>query len=162
MAGHLAYMAKPQVQFTKDNEYYTPKEFVARFGEFDYDPATTPEKAKEFNLLNFDWIETDGLKSDWTQYKRIWINPPFTRKHEFLEKAFETYRQAKNEIYILFPIEFITTARFHRIATGGELYIPNGRINFESGLGKKGKSPAFGSVVMKLQDTWEIEMINIK
>lgn len=30
------------------------------------------------------------------------------------------------------------------------------------GLGKKGKSPAFGSIVMKIQDYWEIEMINIK
>lgn len=38
-------MAKSQVQFTKDNEYYTPKEFVARFGVFDYDPATTKEKS---------------------------------------------------------------------------------------------------------------------
>lgn len=45
---------------------------------------------------------------------------------------------------------------------GGRLYIPNGRINFESGLGKQGRSPAFGSVVMKLQDNWEIEMIDIK
>ena len=48
---------------------------------------------------------------------------------------------------------------------GGKLYIPNGRINFESGLGKKGKSPAFGSVVMKSQDIWEIdtqELDNIK
>ena len=44
---------------------------------------------------------------------------------------------------------------------GGKIYIPNGRINFESGLGKKSKSPAFGSVVMKLQDKWEIEFINI-
>lgn len=39
-------MAKSQVQFTKDNEYYTPKEFVLKFGEFDYDPATTKEKAE--------------------------------------------------------------------------------------------------------------------
>ena len=44
MAGNLTYMAKSQVQFTKDNEYYTPKEFVDRFGKFDYDPATTKEK----------------------------------------------------------------------------------------------------------------------
>ena len=44
----------------------------------------------------------------------------------------------------------------------GKLYIPNGRINFESGIGKKGKSPAFGSVIMKLQDKWEIELIDIK
>lgn len=152
-------MAKSQVQFTKDNEYYTPKEFVARFGEFDYDPATTKEKAEDLNIKNFDTIETDGLIQDWTKYKRIWINPPFTRKHEFMIKAWETYQKVRNEIYILFPIEFLTTARFHNSVGGGKIYIPNGRINFQSGLGKKGKSPAFGSCVMKLQDKFEVELI---
>ena len=147
---------------SKDNEYYTPKEFVSMFGEFDYDPATTKEKAKEFNLISFDTIESDGLKTDWTKFGRIWINPPFTIKHEFLKKAWETYLIAKNEIYILFPIEFITTARFHNYVGGGKIYIPNGRISFESGLGKKSKSPTFGTVVMKLQDTWEIELLKIK
>jgi phage N-6-adenine-methyltransferase len=153
-------MAKSQVQFTKDNEYYTPKEFVDRFGTFDYDPATTKEKAEEFGIAYYDTIETDRLSKDWTQHKRIWINPPFTRKHEFMFKAWETYQQVKNEIYILFPIEFITTARFHNSVGGGRIYAPSGRINFESGLGKKGKSPAFGSVVIKLQDRWELELIN--
>ena len=155
-------MAKSQVHFTKDNEYYTPKEFVECFGQFDYDPATTMEKAAEFGINHFDTIETDGLQTDWTLYKRIWINPPFTCKHKFLAKAWETYQKTKADIFILFPIEFITTQRFHNTVKGGKIYIPNGRINFESGLGKKGKSPAFGSVVMKLQDTWEIEMIKIK
>jgi phage N-6-adenine-methyltransferase len=152
-------MAKSQVQFTKDNEYYTPKSFVARFGRFDYDPATTKEKAEDFGIDNYDTIETDGLSKDWTLYKRIWINPPFTRKHEFVSKAWKTYKEAKNEIYILFPIEFLTTARFHNSVGGGKLYIPNGRICFESGLGKPSKSPAFGSIVIKLQDTFEIELI---
>lgn len=153
-------MAKASVQFTKDNEYYTPKEFVGRFGMFDYDPATTKEKAEDLGIVNYDTIETDGLQQDWTKYQRIWINPPFTRKHEFLVKAWETYLIAKNEIYILFPIEFITTARFHNSVGGGKLFIPSGRISFESGLGKKSSSPAFGSVVMKLQDTWEMVLIN--
>jgi phage N-6-adenine-methyltransferase len=152
-------MAKSQVQFTKDNEYYTPKEFVSRFGSFDYDPATTKEKAEDLGIPLFDTIATDGLQQDWTKHKRIWINPPFTRKHEFMVKAWETYQKVKNEIYILFPIEFVTTARFHNSVGGGKIFIPSGRINFESGLGKKGKSPAFGSVVMKLQDKWEIELI---
>jgi len=102
------------------------------------------------------------LSKDWTHHKRIWINPPFTRKHEFLEKAWQTYQEAKNEIYILFPIEFLTTARFNNAVGGGKIYIPNGRISFESGLGKKSKSPAFGSVVMKIQNKWEIEFIKIK
>lgn len=149
-----------RTNLTNKDDWYTPKEFVKRFGEFDYDPATTVEKAADLGIQNFDTIETDGLSKDWTQYKRIWINPPFTRKHEFMQKARETYQIARNEIYILFPIEFITTARFHNLVGGGRFYVPNGRINFESGLGKKGKSPAFGSVVMKLQDTFEIEMIN--
>ena len=155
-------MAKANVEFTKDNEYYTPKSVVEYFGKFDYDPATCEEKAKEFGIKNYDTIETNGLTKDWTIYKNIWINPPFTEKHKFLEKAYQTYKIAKNNIYVLFPIEFITTKRFHDIAknVGGKIYIPSGRINFESGLGKKSKSPAFGSVVMKIQDNWEIELID--
>jgi len=154
-------MAKGLVEFTKNNEWYTPKWFVDQFGVFDYDPATTKEKAKEFGIENFDTIDTDGLSKDWTTYKRIWINPPFTIKHKFMEKAWETYNQAKNEIYVLFPIEFITTKRFCGMSRGGKLFIPDGRIKFESGIGANAKSPAFGSVVMKLQDTWEIRMISL-
>lgn len=155
-------MAKANVTFTKDDNYYTPKAVVDYFGKFDYDPATTEEKATEFGITKYDTIETDGLTKDWTKYKRIWINPPFTIKHKFLEKAYETYKVSKNEIYVLFPIEFLTTKRFHDISDGygGKIFIPNGRINFQSGLGKKGKSPAFGSVVMKIQDNWEIELID--
>jgi phage N-6-adenine-methyltransferase len=152
-------MAKGGVVFTKDNEYYTPKYVVDTFGKFDYDPATTPEKAQEFGLKHFDTIETDGLSKDWTNHKRIWINPPFTRKHEFLAKAQQTYDKAKNEIYILFPIEFLTTQRFRKVCKGGRLYIPDGRINFQSGLGKKPTSSAFGSCILKLQDNNEVEYI---
>ncbi len=128
MAGHQAYMAKSQVQFTKDNEYYTPKEFVNFFAKklgtkrFEYDPATTEQKAQDLGIPNFDDINSDGLLQDWTEFESIWINPPFTRKHEFLAKAWETYQKAKNDIYILFPIEFVTTARFHN-AVGGASYL---------------------------------------
>lgn len=170
MAGQLLYvgkggkeMSKKSVVFTKDNEYYTPKSVVDYFGVFDYDPATTVEKAEEFGVSAYDTIDTDGLSKDWTQYKKVWVNPPFTRKHEFVRKAYETYRQVKNDIYILVPIEFLTTKRFHDASQGmgGKLYIPSGRINFQSGIGKKGKSPAFGSIVLKVQDTWEVELISI-
>ncbi len=170
MAGQLLYvkkevdtMAKGDVAFAKDNEYYTPKSVVDYFGKFEYDPATTKEKAEEFGIENYDTIETDGLSKDWTKYKMIWINPPFTDKHKFLEKAYKTYAEVQNDIYILFPIEFLTTKRMTNASQnmGGKLFIPNGRINFESGLGKKGKSPAFGSVVLKIQDYWEVEFINI-
>ena len=158
-------VSKEQVNFEKDNEYYTPKNVVHFFGEFDYDPATTKEKAKDLNIEHYDTIETDGLKQDWSKYKRIWINPPFTEKHKFIKKAYDTYRKHPYiYIYILFPIEFLTTRRFYNITKdlGGKLYIPSGRINFESGLGKKSSGSAFGSVVLKIQDTWEVELVDIE
>lgn len=172
MAGQLLYVkkkeeidvAKANVVFSHDNEYYTPKYVVDFFypDGFDYDPATCEGKAKEFKVPYYDTIETDGLKQDWTQYKRIWINPPFTDKHKFLAKAVETYNKAHNTIYVLFPIEFLTTARFHNLHCNCELYIPKGRINFESGLGKTGKSPAFGSVVIKLANENTVKYIDLK
>ena len=135
---------------SKNDECYTPKRVVDYFGKFDYDPATTAEKAKEFGIKYFDTIETNGLLSDWGKYKRIWINPPFTLKSEFLDKAVKTYKIAHNEIYILFPTDYMTTNKFHEITKGigGILYLPKGRINFE----RTGKSPAFGSVIFKIND----------
>jgi phage N-6-adenine-methyltransferase len=158
-------MAKSNCVFSKDNEYYTPKYVVDMFGKFDYDPATTKEKAEEFNIPNFDTIKTDGLKSDWTQYKRIWINPPFTIKDKFIKKAVDTYKIAKNEIFILFPIEFLTTQTFFDMFyenVGAKIYIPNYRIKFESGLNKVGSTPAFGCIVIHLQDHNEVQFLKIK
>lgn len=157
-------MAKAGIEFSKDNEYYTPKYVVDFFfpDGFDYDPATCKEKAEEFDVSNYDTIETNGLTKDWTAYNRIWLNPPFTNKYAFLKKAVETYNIAHNTIYILFPIEFLTTAKFHELHCRGKIFIPKGRINFESGLGKQGKSPAFGSIIMKLDDVNSVEYIDFK
>ena len=156
--------APRQLIVTNDNEYYTPKYIVDFFYPegFDYDPATNERKAKEFCVPNYDTVESDGLAQDWTKYDKIWINPPFTKKYEFLVKAVETYRQAHNTIYILFPIEFLTTEKFHSLNCHCKLFIPRGRIRFESGLDKQSKSPAFGSVIIKLAETDTIEYINIK
>ena len=155
-------MSKGNVDFIDDNEYYTPPELVALFGTIDYDPATTLERAKILGIVDYDTEESDGLKQDWTRYKRIWINPPFTIKHLFWEKAWETYNQVKNEIYFLCPIEFLTTKRFHNFFRGGIIYLPNGRIKFQKSDGTR-KSPAFGSVVIKLGDNEPIvKLLNLE
>lgn len=145
-------MSKGAINFSSDNEYYTPKSLVERFGDFDYDPATTKEKAEEFGIKNYDTIDTNGLTSDWSDYNKIWINPPFTLKNEFFKKAVDSYRKREKEIYLLLPISYLTTKSFHVILgkLGGTIYLPNGRLKFESGLGKELKSPAFGSVIFKI------------
>lgn len=148
--------------YAKNDEYYTPKQIVKMFSEgFQYDPATTKEKAEDLGIPNYDTIETDGLKTDWTQYRNIWCNPPFTIKHEFLKKAQDYYDRTGGGVYMLVPIEFLTTKRFHSICKGAKIFIPNGRIKFESGLGKPSRSPAFGSVIIKLDKGWSLEPIDI-
>jgi hypothetical protein len=144
-------MSKGAINFNETTiEYYTPKSLADMFGKFDYDPATTAEQASRLDIPNYDTIETDGLKTDWTQYKRIWINPPFNIKHHFWDKACETYAKCRNEIYFLCPISFLTTKRFHKSLDDRDLNVyislPNGRVGFINEEGKK--SPAFGSVVV--------------
>lgn len=153
-----------KTHLTKNDERYTPKSVVDYFGKFDYDPATTKEKAKEFGISNFDTIETDGLVQDWTQYKRIWINPPFTKKVEFLTKAVATFNETRADIYFLCPVEYLTTRQFSSIVQGCRIYIPTGRISFVNGQlgGKNGKSPAFGSVIVKMADEYSVEFVDIK
>ena len=133
-------------------EYYTPKSLVDMFGTFDYDPATTAEQANRLGIPNYDTKDTDGLKADWSQYMRIWINPPFNIKHLFWDKACETYDKCRNGIYFLCPIEFLTTRRFHdsldKRNLNFNIILPKGRIKFISGYGMDKRSIAFGSVVV--------------
>lgn len=143
-------MPKAGLQFQKKDEYMTPKEVVDFFGPFDYDPATTKEQAEYLDIPNYDTIETDGLKADWTQYHSIWINPPFTKKFEFLYKLMMSLSLPNHirTVCVLLPIETLTTKRFYDIVKEPfTLYVPNGRIKFDDGSGRV-SSPAFGSAVL--------------
>lgn len=62
---------------------------------------------------------------------------------------------------MLVPIEFLTTKRFHSICKGAKIYLPNGRVKFESGVGRPTRNPAFGSVIIKLDKGWSLEPIDI-
>ena len=154
-------MAVNGIGINHGDEYYTPKWFVDIFGQFDYDPSTNHAKAKESGIKCYDTIETDGLTTDWTQYKRIWCNPPFTKKFDFIMKAVETYDATQADIYILIPIGALTTKKFHATGFKGKIYIPNKRLCFETPSGVVGKSPSMGSVVIKPDDINSVEYMNI-
>lgn len=143
-------MPKAGIQFSKKDEWYTPIEVIRAFGPFSYDPCTTKDLAEKFEIPNYDTIETDGLKADWTQYHSIWINPPFTKKFDFLSKLMSSLHSPNHirTACVLLPIETLTTKSFHDIVKEPfDLIIPNGRIKFEDGDGG-GASPAFGSCIL--------------
>ena len=160
----LINMSSGAIRFNEQNfEYYTPKYIVDMFGEFDYDPATTADQAKALGIPNYSTIFTDGLATDWTKFKRIWINPPFYLKFPFHEKAVYTYQKTGCDIYYLAPVSILTTKKFHEIVedVGIKLYIPNGRIKFRRIHQEEEETPAFGCVIMKLQSQNEIKFFNI-
>ena len=107
-------MAKAGLQFQPKDEWYTPKAIVDYFGPFDYDPATTDAQAHRLGIPNYDTVESDGLSADWTRFNRIWCNPPFTWKFEFLEKAI---RSGKRTLFLI-PIDSLPTKSFQS-ALGG-------------------------------------------
>lgn len=144
-------MAKAGLQFSKQDEWLTPDEIWSDvLPDIDYDPCTTDAQAKKHGILRYDTIQTDGLKRDWTQFSTIYVNPPFTRKFEFLKKAVDSVKATKSQrIYFLIPIDSLPTKKFHDTVGDAKyvLMLPNGRIKFDNGSGKS-SSPAFGSVIL--------------
>lgn len=149
-------------KLTEQDNCYTPNYLVDYFGNFEYDPATTKEQAEYLGIKNYDTIESNGLIKEW-KYKKIWLNPPFTNKFEFLKKAVETYKKYHNEIYILFPIESMTTQKWYDVISDVKfkMYIPNYRIGFIVN-NKLYNSGAFGIVILKLQEKMELELLDKK
>lgn len=173
-------MAKTQVQFNQMDEWYTPKSVLNFFttgqyaGPFDYDPATTAKQAQLLGIPNFDTVQTDGLSTDWTKYKKIWCNPPFSKKFEFLKKAVEATNDPtvllsdKPQIFMVWPADSLVTKKFYDItmkAPGGPstftICIPSRRIAFDNQSGGK-STPAFGCVVLEFPGNDEITQWRLK
>ncbi len=151
-------MSKPKYIFSTIDEYYTPKEVVSFFGKFDFDPATTSERAEYLEIESFCTMENCGLKADWSPYKRIWINPPFTRKKEFVKKAKETYDKNGNEIYLLVSTPSLQTKWFWDEVDTCKIFMPIKRFPFYNPRGIRSNIP-FGVVIIKFQQFTEIEVI---
>lgn len=129
-------MSKGAMNFNESKvEYYTPKkvlDYIRSYGyTFDYDPATTPERAAYHGIPNFTALPDDGLEADWTPYRTIWINPPFNQKKQFWLKAVETYWKTHANIFFLCPANFLPTKTFVAHHQPVSVWIPEGRIGFE-------------------------------
>lgn len=154
-------MSKGAINFSADNEYYTPKQIVDMFGRFEYDPATTPEKAKTWASRTTTRLKQTGSNltgQSTSQSGAIHHSQSNTSSSKRLRN---TMTKRGGDVCMIVPIEFLTTKRFHAICKGAKIFLPNGRIKYESGLGKPSRSPAFGSVVIKLDDHWSIEPLEL-
>lgn len=68
-----------------------------------------------------------------------------------MKKAMTSIVSNQNmKIFVLVPIETLTTKWFGETVDKYDLHVPNGRIKFEDPTNPSAKSPAFGSVVVEL------------
>ncbi|GAB6122484.1 N-6-adenine-methyltransferase [Bacteroidia bacterium] len=69
------------------DEWYTPAEIIQSLGEFDLDPASSPEAYRQNrSAKHFYTAEENGLEKDW--HGRVWLNPPYSNPlvQQFLTK----------------------------------------------------------------------------
>jgi len=133
-----AYM--PQAQTV---EWETPQELFDQLNAefcFDLDACATPENAKVGSYFTSD---QDALKQDWTEYRAVYMNPPYGRKVErWVRKAYETAQTGKTLVVCLLPAR-TDTKWWHAFCLKAEVRFIRGRLSF----GRGGRAP-FPSVVV--------------
>lgn len=141
-------MDKSKIYTNSKDEWYTPKHIVDMFGTFNLDAASNAYNAVRLGIPHYYSKEDSALEQDW--FGRVWCNPPFSLKAEFIKKAREELEKGNCEsVTMLLPMSFETKI-FHKYILGkARIFIPNKRISFETLEGKSG-SPAFGSCIIVL------------
>lgn len=68
---------------SESNEWYTPLKYIeaarAVMGGIDLDPASNESAQQWIKAKQFYIKDDDGLHKPW--YGRLWLNPPYGRKH---------------------------------------------------------------------------------
>ena len=87
---------------SKSDEWQTPKDLFDEYNKiynFQLDAAATKENAL---CKNYFTKEDDALKQDWSKYKNIWLNPPYSDISSFIKKSYEESLKGNN-IVLLIP-----------------------------------------------------------
>lgn len=132
---------------SKTDGWATPQAFVEPLsdavGGFDLDPASGAE-AEPHAEETYTAAE-NGLASEW--FGTVWLNPPFSEKTDWLEKAYREYHDGNVELaLILLPVD-TSTQWFHDYVTEADLlWFKEGRLKFRGGGGRN-RNPNFGVMI---------------
>jgi phage N-6-adenine-methyltransferase len=135
------------VQKSKKDIWQTPRELWKPINE--RDPITLDPCAGEntsIGELNYS-LPTDGLAQDWGG--TVWLNPPFSQKEEWFEKAREDLENCET-IYIVTPDSTNVQSWWHgQLAEFCKfLWFPDGRINYiNPQTDTRKKNVSFGTAI---------------
>lgn len=137
---------KHKVHFSSGKDTWgTPDELFnkinAKYGPFRLDAAADINNAKaKFYLTE----EENALRYDWSCFGKVWLNPPYSKSNEFVEKA---YRESLKGCRVVCLIPARTdTKRWHRyVMKAKKVYFIEGRVKF---VGGKASAPFPSAIVI--------------
>ncbi|HEB09833.1 MAG TPA: hypothetical protein ENI06_01310 [Spirochaetales bacterium] len=130
-----------RTQFTGEDEWYTPLEYIeaARevMGDIDLDPATSEFGQNRIKAKKHYTIENNGLDEEWQG--RVWLNPPYSQPNIdiFIKKISKEYKAGNVKEAIILTHNHTDTGWFHRAArSASKICFTKGRINYEGPTGE--------------------------
>jgi phage N-6-adenine-methyltransferase len=128
-----------------NDEWYTPPEIILSLGEFDLDPASSPEAYRQnHSAKHFYTAGENGLKQEWKG--RVWLNPPYS--HPLAMQFLKKMAEHDNGIALVFAK--VEAKWFHDIVFRYAVAIKflYDRIRFFRPDGTRGLQPRNGSMLV--------------
>jgi phage N-6-adenine-methyltransferase len=124
--------------------WQTPAELTDMLGNIDLDPCAGPNTTiGDTNYTKDD----DGLSQKW--FGRVFVNPPFTQKSDWLQKTIDEKPNTK-VIFVVTPDSTDTKSWWHTYIAEHADYIwfSEGRISYiDPDTGEQMGSPTFGTAI---------------
>lgn len=127
--------------------WQTPDKLLAMVRPIDVDPCAGPNTTigRDANYTKDD----DGLADDVEWHGRVFVNPPFSQKEDWLEKVIEE-RDNTAAIFVVTPDSTDTKGWWHKYIAEYADYIwfSKGRISYiDPDTGEQMGSPTFGTAI---------------
>lgn len=143
-------------QVVSSDEWYTPKDFLCKLGEFDCDPCAAPADVRPFQTAPICWTKADdGLHKAWQGV--VWCNPPYSMP--LLRQFIEHMALHNNGIALV--VNRTDNLLFQEVIfpKAKSMLFMRHRIKFIAADGKQ-KSPKYGSVLIAFGDECDRRLRN--
>ena len=110
-----------------------------------------------------DW-GYDGLTEDWVNWRRVYVNPPYSEPHKWVDKAIETLFEAnmKNrEITIVMLLKHDSSTRWFRKLheAGSHFLLISERLSYQTG--KTANFPSILAILTNVGDVPSFRLTNL-
>ena len=106
-------------------------------------------------------IQQDGLKQDWTKFKSVWCNPPFSSMGDWVKKGYEAAMQGTSVAIV--SMHNTESSWFQEYCWCADLMLVNGRVQFNNAA----EANRFGTILIlfhlpRLTGSQEQKLMSLK